>query len=94
VATAPRFNIVRDFRDPIVGAYERFIAANGIGIAGIEFIADARGELYTYDVNTNTNYNTAAEAQAGLYGMRAIARYLGDELRRLTRTDARAAVAA
>jgi hypothetical protein len=94
VATAPRFNIVMDFSDPIVGAYERFIAANGIGIAGIEFIADAEGELYTYDVNTNTNYNTAAEAQAGLYGMKAIARYLGDELRRLSRTDARAAVAA
>jgi len=94
VATPPRFNILKGFSHPIVGAYERFIAANGIGIAGIEFIADAEGELYTYDVNTNTNYNTAAEALAGVYGMRMIARYLGDELRRLTRADARAAVAA
>ena len=32
--------------------------------------------------NTNTNYNSAAEAEAGLYGMRAIARYLGDELKK------------
>jgi len=44
-------------------------------IAGIEFIADAAGEIYTYDVNTNTNYNGAAEAEAGMYGMRAIARH-------------------
>ena len=59
------------------------IAANGIGIAGIEFITDAAGELYTYDVNTNTNYNSAAEAEAGIYGMRAVAAYLGDELKKL-----------
>ena len=59
---------------PIVERYQRFLAANGIGIAGIEFITDAEGELYTYDVNTNTNYNRAAEAAAGRFGMRAIAR--------------------
>ncbi len=86
-AAAPRFHIVRDFNDPIIERYQRFIADNGIGISGIEFISDAAGELYTYDVNTNTNYNTAAEAEAGLYGMRAIARYLGDELNTLTRSD-------
>ena len=50
------------FADPIVERYQRFLAANGIGIAGIEFIADAQGRQYTYDVNTNTNYNGAAEA--------------------------------
>jgi len=83
VATAPRFRIVKDFSHPIVESYRRFIAANGIGIAGIEFIEDAKGEIYTYDVNTNTNYNPAAEEEAGLYGMRAIAAYLGRELRQL-----------
>jgi len=88
---APRFRIVTDFRDPIVDSYRRFIAANGIGIAGIEFIEDANGTLYTYDVNTNTNYNPAAEAEAGLYGMRAIAAYLGRELRQLGDTRLRAA---
>jgi hypothetical protein len=82
-SSAPRFRIVKDFSHPIVDAYRRFIAANGIGIAGIEFIADADGEIYTYDVNTNTNYNSAAEAEAGLYGMRAVASYLGRELRQL-----------
>jgi glutathione synthase/RimK-type ligase-like ATP-grasp enzyme len=82
-APSPRFRIIRDFAHPIVERYRRFIAANGIGIAGIEFIADANGEIYTYDVNTNTNYNPAAEAAAGIYGMRAIAAYLGRELRKL-----------
>jgi len=83
VGTAPRFSILRDFRNPIVERYQRFLGANGIDIAGIEFITDKSGEIYTYDVNTNTNYNSAAEAEAGLYGMKAIAGYLGGELRRL-----------
>jgi biotin carboxylase len=92
-AAGPRFRIVRDFRHPIVERYRRFIADHGIGIAGIEFIVDQAGELYTYDVNTNTNYNTAAETEAGLYGMRAIAAYLGSELGKLqrVRTEAEAA---
>ena len=89
---APRFRIVKDFRHPIVEPYKRFIADHGIGVAGIEFIEDAQGEIHTYDVNTNTNYNGAAEAEAGQYGMRAVARYLGEVLGRLEgRTKLRAA---
>ena len=83
VAGAPRFRIVEDFCHPIVERYRRFIADHGIGIAGIEFIQDAAGEIYTYDVNTNTNYNPAAESEAGRYGMRAVAAFLGRELRLL-----------
>jgi hypothetical protein len=81
-SAAPRFSIIPGFAHPIIERYARFIAANGIGIAGIEFITDREGELWTYDVNTNTNYNPDAEKVAGKFGMRAIARYLGDELRR------------
>jgi hypothetical protein len=80
---APRFQIIKDFEHPIIERYRRFLAGNGIGIAGIEFIVDQAGELYTYDVNTNTNYNSAAEGEAGRYGMRAIASYLGEELAKL-----------
>jgi hypothetical protein len=87
VTAAPRFRIVRDFRHPLIERYRRFIADHGIGIAGIEFITDEKGEIYTYDVNTNTNYNSAAEAEAGLYGMRAIAGYLGRELERIERKE-------
>ena len=82
-APAPRFRILEDFRHPVVEKYRQFIADHGIGIAGIEFIENAAGELFTYDVNTNTNYNSEAEAAAGKSGMKAIARYLGEELGRL-----------
>jgi glutathione synthase/RimK-type ligase-like ATP-grasp enzyme len=85
---APRFSVIADFSQPIVERYRQFLAKNGIGIAGIEFIADASGELYTYDVNTNTNYNADAEREAGVSGMRAIAAYLGRELRALERAGA------
>ena len=77
-ASAPsaRFAIVEGFESPLVPRYERFLRANGIGIAGIEFIVDGDGRAFTYDVNTNTNYNPDAEATAGKYGMRAIAKHL------------------
>jgi len=77
-ATAPsaRFTIVDGIPGPLIDRFERFLQANAIGIAGIEFIVDAEGYPYAYDVNTNTNYNPDAEARAGKYGMRAIARYL------------------
>jgi hypothetical protein len=91
---APRFDIIEGFRHPIVARYERFLRENGIGIAGIEFITGRDGELYTYDVNTNTNYNADAERAAGIFGMRAIAAYLGSELRSLENAVAREPVAA
>jgi glutathione synthase/RimK-type ligase-like ATP-grasp enzyme len=60
-----------------IARYERFLRANGIGIAGIEFVIRTNGERVVYDVNTNTNYNAEAEALAGKSGMGAIADYLG-----------------
>lgn len=77
----PRFSIIEDFDSPLLKSYARFLVDNGIRIAGIEFITDAAGEIYTYDVNTNTNYNRDAEKIAGVHAMREIARYLGSELR-------------
>lgn len=80
VTPAPRFTII-DAIDPwLQRRYESFLAANGIGIAGIEFITGTDGTVYTYDVNTNTNYNAEAEARAERFGMDAIARHLGNEL--------------
>jgi hypothetical protein len=87
-APAPRFQIIEGFAHPIIQRYQRFIAENGIEIAGIEFIVDEADEIYTYDVNTNTNYNSDAEAAARLYGMRAIARYLGTQLHDLNTRQA------
>jgi hypothetical protein len=94
VLAAPRFRVVDGFSHPIGDRYLRFLADNDIGIAGIEFITDRNGELYTYDVNTNTNYNPDAEREAGLFGMRSIASYLGEELRSLDRRPARDRAAA
>lgn len=79
----PRFRILPEFNHPILSAYKKFIAANGIEVAGIEFITDTKGELYTYDVNTNTNYNSAAEAVAQKFGMKSVASFLGRELNKL-----------
>jgi glutathione synthase/RimK-type ligase-like ATP-grasp enzyme len=76
-AARPRFEIIEGFESPLLPAYERFLAANGIEVAGIEFIVDAEGTPYTYDVNTNTNYNPEAEAVAGVSGMATLTEFLG-----------------
>ncbi|KMJ56570.1 alpha-L-glutamate ligase [Bacillus sp. LL01] len=71
-----KFTIIKDFDDPIIYKYEAFLLANDIHFAGIEFIRDDQGNLYTYDVNTNTNYNPDAEQKADMYGMKEIAKEL------------------
>ncbi|GAA4181641.1 glutathione synthase [Gryllotalpicola koreensis] len=76
------FSLRDGFRHPIIERYLAFTRANGIEIAGIEFIETADGRVVTYDVNTNTNYNAGVEAVAPNSGPRAIARYLGRLLRR------------
>ena len=75
-----KFRIIQGFDDPLIGAYERVLETNSVHIAGVEFIVDREGTKYTYDINTNTNYNPAAEAAGGQSGMGAIADYLGAEL--------------
>ncbi|MBX6425845.1 MAG: alpha-L-glutamate ligase [Variibacter sp.] len=80
-APSEKFRILRDFDHPLLPRWQAFLAANDIGIAGVEFITDEAGRAYTYDVNTNTNYNPAAEAKDGRSGMGAIADYLGSLLR-------------
>jgi hypothetical protein len=77
-----KFTIIDDIDPALKCGYEAFLAANEIGVAGIEFITDPEGIVYTYDVNTNTNYNPDAEARGGRSGMATLARYLGGELSR------------
>ena len=78
-----KFTIIDDIDPALKRCYEAFLAANGIDVAGIEFIIDAEGTVYTYDVNTNTNYNADAEVRAGRSGMERLARYLGTQLNKL-----------
>lgn len=62
--------------DPLVRRYQALCAAEGIEVAGIEFVEDAEGRRYTYDINGTTNYNEAVGREAGVDGMREIARFL------------------
>ncbi|HEX3708675.1 MAG TPA: hypothetical protein VHV56_02175 [Pseudolabrys sp.] len=93
VAPSDKFQIVQNFSHPLVARWQAFLAANDIAIAGVEFIVDENGRPYTYDVNTNTNYNPDAEAKDGRAdsarsGMGAIANYLGGLLSRQSATAA------
>jgi hypothetical protein len=75
-------------RDPdavLVARLEQFFRANDAEIAAAEFVENAQGERFVYDINMNTNYNQQAEreAGAGLQAMTRVAEFLGEELRRL-----------
>jgi hypothetical protein len=76
-APGDKFQILREFDHPLIPRWGAVLAANGIDIAGVEFIVDEAGRPFTYDINTNTNYNSAAEAKDGRRGMGEAARYLG-----------------
>jgi glutathione synthase/RimK-type ligase-like ATP-grasp enzyme len=83
-----KFTIIEGIQRALRTQLERFLAASGVEVAGIEFIADANGRTLVYDVNTNTNYNADAEARAGITGTSrsgpgAIAEFLRAELHRL-----------
>ncbi|MEI6170458.1 MAG: alpha-L-glutamate ligase [Pseudomonadota bacterium] len=78
-----KFMIVKDYKDPIIEKCEKFLKANNVEVAGIEYIKDKNGVSYTYDVNTNTNYNSLAEKKTTLSGMRMIAEFLKSELNKL-----------
>ena len=75
-----KFRIIKNYkRNSLIEKYEKFISANGIEIAGIEYVIDKNGEIFTYDVNTNTNYNSQAERSSEIKGMRSIANFLKKE---------------
>jgi len=79
------FEVLKEYNHPIIAAYERFLKEVNIEVAGIEFALDEDGNPWTYDVNTNTNYNLVAEkATFGkMTGMTEIASFLGRELRKI-----------
>ena len=77
-----RFMIIKNYHNPEISKYENLLKSNGIEIAGIEYIKDKKGVHYTYDINTNTNYNSIAERKSNLKGMDSIASFLYNELRK------------
>lgn len=80
----PKFQIIDGFSDPLIPKLEAMLANNDILVAGIEFIRDETNQVFTYDINTNTNYNRDAEEAAGIYGMKLLAQYLLAQLEAVT----------
>ena len=58
-----------------------------LDVAAFEFIEDADGQAYVYDINTNTNYNSDAESRAGIFAMERLADYLGAALAKQAGAD-------
>ncbi len=75
-----KFMVIKDYRNPEIEKYEKLLNSNGIEIAGIEYIKNNDGTHFTYDINTNTNYNSIAERKSNLRGMDSIASFLYSEL--------------
>ncbi|GAB3520414.1 ATP-grasp domain-containing protein [Arthrobacter monumenti] len=70
------FSLREDFDHPVLEKYLEFTRRVGLEVCGIEFIEATDGRLLTYDVNTNTNYNSVVEAQAPRSAPGALAKYL------------------
>jgi len=76
-----KFMIINNYKNPEIDKYEKLLKSNNIEIAGIEYIVDKNGLHYTYDINTNTNYNSVAEEKSKIKGMDSIASFLKNELK-------------
>ena len=85
VAPGEKFRILEGFTHPLLPRMEAFLTANGIGVGAIEFITDAEGRSFAYDVNTNTNYNPEAERRAGVSATDAVVTHLAALLPRVAR---------
>ena len=72
-----KFEILSNFNPPFVSDLQKVMENNDIHVAGFEYILDKKSNPYYYDINTNTNYNAAAEKRAGISAMDRLAEYLG-----------------
>ena len=77
-----KFMILKNYKNKEIKKYEDLLKSNGIEIAGIEYIKGIVGNHYTYDINTNTNYNSIAEKTSNLRGMDTVASFLYTELKK------------
>jgi hypothetical protein len=72
----PKFKILTNFSLPNMEDYESFLDKNSIEVAAIEIIIDSNNVVWTYDVNTNTNYSSEAEHIANQSAPHELAKYL------------------
>lgn len=85
-APRPKFSLAAGEPDAqLVARLERFFRENDAEIAAAEYVENAQGERFVYDINMNTNYNRQAELEAGgaHLAMDRVAEFLGQELARL-----------
>lgn len=77
-----KFVVIKDYVNPDLDKYEALINWAHIEIGAIEYAEDEQGNRFVYDININTNYNSAAEAELNneFQGMRRIAEFLQAEL--------------
>jgi hypothetical protein len=80
-----RFQVVSRAPDAgLVARLERFFRENDAEIAAAEYVENASGEPFVYDINMNTNYNQQAERESGSgkRAMQRVAEFLGEALRK------------
>ena len=73
--TSDKFQITDPLPASQRQAYETFLDQAGIDVAAIEWVESESGQIYVYDVNTNTNYNPT-----GIFAHQHLAEYLKNEL--------------
>lgn len=80
-----KFQLIDNYHNKDIPLIERFMKDNGIEIGAVEYVEDASGKKFYYDLNINTNYNSEAEIRNGgeKSGMRRIASFLKAELEAL-----------
>lgn len=83
ISEESKFKIIDRLPEDQISRYQTFLENQNIDVAALEFIIDEKGDVYTYDVNTNTNYNEDAEKEAGQYAMLELAKYLKEELNKI-----------
>ena len=76
-----KFQIDMDFAESSLGQHLipkciDVMRTQKLDVSAFEFITDAEGTPYIYDINTNTNYNSDAEAVVGISAMERLADYL------------------
>lgn len=76
-----KFEIIDGFATSPLGQellpkMQRVMRQAGLDVAAFEFITDADGQSFVYDINTNTNYNSDAEARTGMSAMDQLAAHL------------------
>ena len=82
--TSEKFQITEPLPDDRREAYENFLKNAQIDVAAIEWVQSENGDIYVYDVNTNTNYNPTAEKNANIFAHQHLAHYLKTELQAFT----------